>query len=76
MLHDDKLRSEGLVAFQQVSCLDGDTEPEDRLEGDGGVGEVPDWCCQGTVPGGDKVTGTTFLTEKLSVLSNPRDHGT
>lgn len=60
MLHDDKLKS--VVVHDVVSCLEGDTEPEERLDGEGGVGDVPPWCCQGTEPGGDKVTGTTFLT--------------
>lgn len=38
MLQDERLRS---VAVQEMSCLDGDTEPDERLEGEGGVGEVP-----------------------------------
>lgn len=60
MLHDDRLRS---VVAHEESCREGDTDPDDRLEGEGGVGDAPPpWCCHGTEPGGDKVTGTTFLT--------------
>lgn len=47
---------------QELSCLEGETEPDDKLEGDGGVGDDTLWGCQGTVPGGDNVTGTTFFT--------------
>lgn len=38
MLHDDKLKS---VVAQEESCRDGETEPDERLDGDGGVGDVP-----------------------------------
>lgn len=65
ILEHDKLRSEGCV--QEESCRDGDTEPDDRLDGEGGVGDVVPCCCQGTVPGGDRVTGTTFFTAMKSV---------
>lgn len=68
MLHEDKLRSEGCV--HEVSCLDGETEPDDKLEGEGGVGEAPLWCCQGVLPGGDNVTGTTFFTANRTVQFN------
>lgn len=37
ILLEDILRS---VVAQEVSCLEGDTDPELRLEGDGGSGEV------------------------------------
>lgn len=60
MLEHDKLRSEGWV--QEESCREGETEPDDKLDGEGGVGDVVPCCCHGTVPGGDRVTGTTFFT--------------
>lgn len=63
ILQDDKLRSEGCVALH-VSWREGDTEPDDKLDGEGGVGDAPLWCCHGALPGGDNVTGTTFFTAK------------
>lgn len=57
------------MVAHEASCLEGDTEPEDKLDGDGGVGEVLPWCCQGVLPGGDNVTGTTFFTTtQISIL--------
>lgn len=38
MLHDDRLKS---VVAHDESCRDGDTDPDERLDGDGGVGDVP-----------------------------------
>lgn len=43
MLQEDRLRSDGFIVLQEIlSCLDGDTDPDDRLEGEGGVGDAPD----------------------------------
>lgn len=50
------------MVVQDASCFEGDTEPEDKLDGDGGVGDVLLCGCQGVLPGGDRVTGTTFFT--------------
>lgn len=73
MLHDDKLKS---VVAHEESCRDGDTDPEERLDGDGGVGDVPPRCCQGIEPGGDKVTGTTFLTTTNTFRCNNKKKST
>lgn len=67
ILHELKLRS---VVAQDVSCRDGDTDPDDKLDGDGGVGDVLLWCCHGMLSGGDNVTGTTFLTIKIHSISH------
>lgn len=59
MLQEERLRS---VLAQDESCLDGETEPDERLDGDGGVGDILACGCHGALPGGDNVTGTTLFT--------------
>lgn len=41
----------------------GEVDPDEMLDGDGGAWPC---CCHGTVPGGERDWGTTFLT-KFSV---------
>lgn len=38
----------------------GDVDPDEMLDGDGGAWPC---CCHGTVPGGERDWGTTFLTK-------------
>lgn len=65
IVDDDTLRSS---VFQEISGLDGDTESDEPLKGDGGLYRTEPWfcccCCQGVLPGGDNATGTTFFTKK------------
>lgn len=62
----EKLLLEPDKSIPRLGEYPGDVDPDDMLVGDGG----PCWCCHGTVPGGERDWGTTFLTNVKEILGD------